>query len=65
MRLDRDQMTPRDLMRWAWFMSMFWAVAGVGAVIHNRDDDWRLYLLLVNLWVMAMFLARYLQRTIR
>jgi hypothetical protein len=58
-------MTPKDLMNRAWLVAMIWVVAALGAALHHNDADFRLYLLLSNIWVATMFLARYLQRTIR
>jgi hypothetical protein len=65
MRLERDPMTPRDMLRIAMWVTLFWLGCALGSVIRHRDADYRNFLLIGNIWTAAMFLARYLSRTIR
>jgi len=49
LRRNGDPLPPRDLMRGAWLVSMFWAAATIGALLDHDGDDARLYLAFVNL----------------
>lgn len=62
---DRDPVTPSELLRGAQFMSLFWAVGTTASAVRGDTNAALVYLVLVNLWVVAMWLGRYLARTQR